>query len=75
MSSDPRIAAVAAWSKKIHGSGARHDWCVATAEASIAGADPPPWPGRDTHGTRHRRLDTIELILSKAHSEPPPTLL
>lgn len=63
--SDPRLDAVARWSAGIHGPGARHDWCVAAAVAVLTGQDPPPWPGRDPHGTRQRRLDTIRRILDR----------
>lgn len=64
------LAAVEAWSRKIHGDDGpegRHAWCMAAARAILAGEELPP-SGRGTAfgwaSTAADRADTIRRILA-----------
>lgn len=66
----PGLAAVEAWSRKIHGKDPeepRHLWCMAAARAQLAGEPMPP-AGRGTAfgwvSTAVARNETIARILA-----------
>ena len=58
------LARVEAWSRRIHGTSERHQWCMDVARAILDGTSLPPAPRRWMPGVPKDRIETIRRIIS-----------